>query len=429
MAYVLSSISGNLISAASAGFAPTNGADVSAIASAYVSGKQDELTFGYDADNAISSINNSALAGGGTNVTSGQAGGFDYISADNAGAVIGHIQNVGGATSVLSTGTASFQSDSYGATNITSTSDITHIRVVFNNWYSTFKVGFVPYWGAPTADVLMTDITANGEYLIPVSGLNSIVYSYVSGNASFWDVPVSAMEVETGTGMSGILVPDESSISSIASSYAKSAQVVSSTATQLYAGTAYVTSLNSAPLSASRAGNAANAAIANSAYYDGTGRLISALPDSATVSAIASSYAASAASSKQDSSAMSAYALSADVSGCIDTVSANSATWGTQVVSSLYSAPAYGENWVTSINDMKLSAERANSAQWGRSAIFDNKGRYLSSLAASADVSGCIDTVSAQSATWGGSALALSAGAGISLTLVDNVLVISTAGD
>lgn len=35
MAYVLSSISGNLISAASAGYAPTNGADVSAIASAY----------------------------------------------------------------------------------------------------------------------------------------------------------------------------------------------------------------------------------------------------------------------------------------------------------------------------------------------------------------------------------------------------------
>ena len=85
-------------------------------------------------------------------------------------------------------------------------------------------------------------------------------------------------------------------VSAIASAY----QVVSATATQLYAGTTYVTSVNDAPLSASRAGHAAYAYRANSAYYDGTGRLISSLPDSATVSAIASAYAESAASSKQD---------------------------------------------------------------------------------------------------------------------------------
>ena len=85
-------------------------------------------------------------------------------------------------------------------------------------------------------------------------------------------------------------------VSAIASAY----QVVSATATQLYAGTAYLTSVNDAPISASRAGNAANASLATSAYYDGTGRLISALPDSAAVSAIASSYAESAASGKQD---------------------------------------------------------------------------------------------------------------------------------
>lgn len=88
-------------------------------------------------------------------------------------------------------------------------------------------------------------------------------------------------------------------VSAIASAY----QVVSSTATQLYAGSSYVTSVNDAPLSASRAGNAANASLANSAWYDGTGRLISALPDSATVSAIASAYAESAASGKLDSTA------------------------------------------------------------------------------------------------------------------------------
>ena len=71
----------------------------------------------------------------------------------------------------------------------------------------------------------------------------------------------------------------------------KTAQVVTATATQLYAGTAYLTSVNGAPVSASRAGNAANASLATSAYYDGTGRLISSLPDRAEVSAIASAYA------------------------------------------------------------------------------------------------------------------------------------------
>ena len=107
------------------------------------------------------------------------------------------------------------------------------------------------------------------------------------------------------TGISGNLISAASAafaptnsadVSAIASAY----QVVSATATQLYAGSAYVTSVNSAPLSASRAGNAANASLANSAWYDGTGRLISALPDSAVVSAIASAYAESAASGKQD---------------------------------------------------------------------------------------------------------------------------------
>lgn len=70
-----------------------------------------------------------------------------------------------------------------------------------------------------------------------------------------------------------------------------SAQVVTATATRLYAGMDFLTGINGTPVSASRAGNAANASFANSAWYDGTGRLISSLPDSATVSAIASAYA------------------------------------------------------------------------------------------------------------------------------------------
>lgn len=117
----------------------------------------------------------------------------------------------------------------------------------------------------------------------------------------------------------GFAPTNSGDVSAIASAY----QVVSATGTQLYAGTAHVTSINGDPISASRAGNAANASLANSAYYDGTGRLISALPDSAAVSSIASSYA----TSKQDASGMSAYAKSADVSGTVNTVTNNAANW------------------------------------------------------------------------------------------------------
>lgn len=161
-------------------------------------------------------------------------------------------------------------------------------------------------------------------------------------------------------------------VSAIASAY----QVVSSTGTQLYAGTDYVTAVNGDPLSASRAGNAANASLASSAWYDGTGRLISSLPDGAEVSSIASSYAGSAASSKLDTSAfssvsgtfltsvdltpyqektgMSAYVLSGDVSGVIDTVSANSASWAESGVDSATVsaiASAYTESGMSSKQD------------------------------------------------------------------------------
>jgi hypothetical protein len=180
MAFVLSSLSGNLISAASAGFAPTNSADVSAIASAYAesaaSSKQDTLTFAYDADK-ISAINGSALAG--------QGGG-------------GLVTAIG-----------------------TSNSGITSL---------------------------------NNSGLVDTAALHSADYSSL-----------------------------------------------------------YVQE----PLYISASGDSS---------YIGISGDIGGI-DSATCSAIASAYTESAASSKQDASAMSSYALSADVSGVIDTVSSNSASW------------------------------------------------------------------------------------------------------
>ena len=132
-----------------------------------------------------------------------------------------------------------------------------------------------------------------------------------------------------------------------------SAQVVTATATQLYAGTAYLTRVNGAPISAERAGNAANASFATSAYYDGTGRLISALPDSAAVSAIASAY---------------------------------------QVVSSTASGyhADYGENMVNGINGLSISATVAYESMYaGTAAVatMDRSNRLISALPDSATVS------------------------------------------
>ena len=136
--------------------------------------------------------------------------------------------------------------------------------------------------------------------------VDSTMTAYTTGDSAVIGVNVAGLDISSKmdasasslfystSNPSGFI--DGASASAIASAY----QIVSATATQLYAGTAYLTSVNGSPISAARAGNAANASMANSAYYDGTGRLISALPDEATVSSIASAYAESAASGKQD---------------------------------------------------------------------------------------------------------------------------------
>lgn len=124
----------------------------------------------------------------------------------------------------------------------------------------------------------------------------------------------------------GFAPTNSADVSAIASGY----QVVSATSTELYAGTAFLTGVNGAPVSASRAGQAANASMANSAYYDGTGRLISSLPDSSDVSAIASSYAESAVSSKLDESATADFYSTSNPSSFVGSAYVDSAVSGKQ---------------------------------------------------------------------------------------------------
>lgn len=270
-------------------------------------------------------------------------------------------------------------------------------------------------------------------------------------------------------------------VSAIASAY----QVVSATGTQLYAGTTYVTSVNEAPISADRAGRAGNATLATSAYYDTNARFISALPDSAAVSAIASAYAESAASSKQDTLAF-AYNTADQISsingsalGGMDEAAVSAIASAYQVVSSIETSNYYKNGWVTGIkriNNMYIAAAfspdggalatqgdisgvidtvSSNSATWGQGGVDSatcsaiasayaesaasskldttafNSGDFqpvtgMSSYALSADVSATVDLVGTQSANWGGSALALSAGPGVKLNMVGNTLVAST---
>lgn len=206
----------------------------------------------------------------------------------------------------------------------------------------------------------------------------------------------------------GFAPTNSADVSAIASAY----QVVSATGTQLYAGTAYVTSINSAPLSASRAGNAANASLANSAWYDGTGRLISSLPDSATVSAIAESYAESAASGKLDTTAQVVTSTAGDgvyVTAINGMGISGEGGGGAQVVTATGSASANAGSpffpiityFVSSINGSALlpygySALSGNSANWtnARTVVTANSANWDS----------VYNTVSSNSASWDGGA-------------------------
>lgn len=220
-----------------------------------------------------------------------------------------------------------------------------------------------------------------------------------------------------------------------------SAQVVTATATQLYAGTAYLTSVNGAPVSASRAGQAANASMANSAYYDGTGRLISSLPDSATVSAIASAYT----TGKQDTltfaynTANQISSINGSALGGMDeaAVSGIASAYAQSAASSKLDSSAFNSGdfystanpsgFITGVDLSPYQTTAGMSSYIPTSMSSDfQQASAMSSYALSSDVSATVDLVSTQSANWGGSALALSAGPGISLTLSGNTLVAST---
>ena len=228
-------------------------------------------------------------------------------------------------------------------------------------------------------------------------------------------------------------------VSAIASAY----QVVSATGAQLYAGTTYVTSVNEAPISADRAGRAGNATLATSAYYDTNARFISALPDSAAVSSIASAYAESAASSKQDTlsfayntadqiSSINGSALGGMDENAVSSIAsayaeaAASGKLDSSASSSFYTT-ANESGFLTGVDlsPYQTTADMSSYIPTSMSSDFQQV-TGMSSYALSSDVSATVDLVGTQSANWGGSALALSAGPGVKLEKSGNTLVPST---
>lgn len=98
MAYVLSSISGNLISAASAGYAPTNSGDVSAIASSYqvVSATGTEL---YNGTYYLTSVNDNQLSAKYAVSASSATAAF-YARYDRQGGVVRYLSSLPGSAEV-----------------------------------------------------------------------------------------------------------------------------------------------------------------------------------------------------------------------------------------------------------------------------------------------------------------------------------------
>lgn len=137
MSYV-TGISGINLSAAFAAYAPTNSADVSAIASAYATGKQDALTFGYDAEDKISSIDGSAIAGGAGGIDSATCSAIasayaesavsavsgDYYSTSNPSSFITGVDLSPYATTAYVDSSVSSKADSSALTSYALSSDV-----------------------------------------------------------------------------------------------------------------------------------------------------------------------------------------------------------------------------------------------------------------------------------------------------------------
>jgi hypothetical protein len=386
MAYVLTSLSGNLISAASAAYAPTNSADVSAIASAYAADKQDAsamsaYALSSDVSGVIDTVssNSASWGGGGSTIATGEFLGYSVVSADNGVSVVGNSGVVSSSVSVPYT-------DTTWATNtISANSNKSQFRIY--NFSRT--AGNMP--SLPTGKSVRIRVTAatpnqsvyDGDqiHLIVYTGTNSgspvgnwQVQSIQSYKSAIWDKTVTW----NSTNQPNMLITAENYNTYTFGTTAKysavgtgsSASESSYTADILAASPGYVSSVVSGVI---------DTVSSNSASWGGGG---GGGVDSATVSAIASSYAESAVSSKLDASASSDFYSTSNPSGFI-----------TGIDLSNYATTAYVDSSISSFVDSAYVDSQVSGKQ---------DASAMTSYALSSDVSGVIDTVSSNSASWAG---------------------------
>lgn len=213
MSYV-TGISGNVISAVSAGWAPTNSAEVSAIASAYATGKQDTLSFGYDVDK-ISAINNSGLVDTAALHSADYSSLYVqeplYISSTGDSSYIGISGNVGG----IDSATCSAIASAYVESGVSSKQDTLSFGYdndkisAINGSALAGEVQVVTAVGTETA------YTPDGVSNV-VTGINGYYISALSADSAF-----QASYDENGRELTSLA--SEYDISSIASAYAESA--------------------------------------------------------------------------------------------------------------------------------------------------------------------------------------------------------------
>ena len=483
MAYVLSSVSGNLISAASAGYAPTNSADVSSIASAYAesaaSSKQDTLTFSYD-DNKISAINGSALAGQGggglvtaigtsnSGITSlNNSGLVDtaalhsadysslyvqeplYISASGNSSYIGISGDVGGIDSATCSAIASAYAESAASGKLDTTAQV----VTATASASSVDFGYTSYYmgginglnlsankavSATHADQANEALSAT-NWLGESSKLDSSASSsfYTTANESGY-VDSAYVESQVSSKQDTLTFDwdADSAISSINGSALAGqggAQVVTSITTGGYG----VREINGMVINASHMVLGAEAAyntsnivkLGNSDYGAGvflTGNFGSAY------------YKVNELQLNRNGTGFIGFNIGGAGSQITATSNAGGkfsagGTGGNRSYFTAFNASASASVEVTGSTAMINIADTGYTSTIYPSSIPYWNGKAdssaLSSYALSADVSGTVDLVSTQSANWGGSALALSAGPGVKLEKVGDTLVVASTDE
>lgn len=358
MAYVLTSLSGNLISAASAAYAPTNSADVSAIASAYAADKQDASAMSaYALSSNVSGVidtvsSNSASwggGGGGSTIATGEFLGYSVVSADNGVSVVGNSGVVSSSVSVPYTDTT------WKTNTISANSNKSQFRIY--NFSRT--AGNMP--SLPTGKSVRIRVTAatpnqsvyEGDqiHLIVYTGTNSSspvgnwqVQSIQGYKSAIWDKTVTW----NSTNQPNMLITAENyntytfgtTAQYSAVGTGSSASESSYTADILAASPSYVSSVVSGVI---------DTVSSNSASWGGGG---GGGVDSATVSAIASSYAESAVSSKLDASASSDFYSTSNPSGFI-----------TGIDLSDYATTAYVDSSISSFVDSAYVESQVSSKQ------------------------------------------------------------------